>query len=418
MGQIIYFGANFRCEYLMSDLVHYEYPPPRSWEQFEELCADLFEALWSDPRVVRHGRAGQTQFGVDIIASRGGIYPVGLQCKKKSRWPPKSLTMKEINREIKEAEKFKPALKEFYILTTAPTDTPLQEQVRTLSEARRNAKKFEVEVLFWPEIVRRVARFEAVASKHFPIRGGQEKFSPLLATWYTKAGELELEGKAWHLAVAELGLDFHWSPTGRVVVRQRETDALVEELNRLSESKPSDTNRDDKLRVRRELRYAQERERRIQNLLRMLYTNEYLKFYMLDLDETGADAREIVRSLVECVMGRERPMSDLKIRLAPPASHLLSGPRSRYSVADDDLAVFMPEAEYRSIRQAEQNFRDRHEGRAMIRVVSELPHLVRTQYAIPAIVLRIERIMDEERKSLEEMQFAGYLDLNGWTFTL
>ncbi len=66
----------------MTELVHFEYPPPRSWEQFEELCADLFEAMWSDPALVRHGRAGQAQNGVDIVAARGGIYPVGLQCKK------------------------------------------------------------------------------------------------------------------------------------------------------------------------------------------------------------------------------------------------------------------------------------------------------------------------------------------------
>ncbi|ODO76787.1 hypothetical protein BAY50_24555 [Klebsiella pneumoniae] len=43
----------------MTRLIHFEYAPPRSWEQFEELCADLFEAMWSDPNIVIHGRAGQ-----------------------------------------------------------------------------------------------------------------------------------------------------------------------------------------------------------------------------------------------------------------------------------------------------------------------------------------------------------------------
>jgi hypothetical protein len=67
----------------MTGLVHFEYAPPRSWEQFEELCADLFEVMWSDPNLVRHGRAGQVQNGVDIIAAKGGLFPIGLQCKKK-----------------------------------------------------------------------------------------------------------------------------------------------------------------------------------------------------------------------------------------------------------------------------------------------------------------------------------------------
>lgn len=75
----------------MPELVYFEYPLPRSWEQFEELCADLFEAMWCNPGLVRHGRAGQPQFGVDIVAARGSINPVGLRCKKKYRWPVKLL---------------------------------------------------------------------------------------------------------------------------------------------------------------------------------------------------------------------------------------------------------------------------------------------------------------------------------------
>lgn len=112
----------------MTGLVHFEYAPPRSWEQFEELCADLFEAMWSDPNIVRHGRAGQVQDGVDIIAGRGGIYPVGLQCKKKSKWPEKKTNLSEIMSEIEKAEKFTPQLKEFYILTTASSDAKLQKK--------------------------------------------------------------------------------------------------------------------------------------------------------------------------------------------------------------------------------------------------------------------------------------------------
>src|ERR1044072_594404 len=42
---------------------HADYAPPRSWEQFEELCADVFQSAWRDPALVRHGRAGQRQNG-------------------------------------------------------------------------------------------------------------------------------------------------------------------------------------------------------------------------------------------------------------------------------------------------------------------------------------------------------------------
>ncbi len=132
----------------MSDLIHFEYPPPRSWEQFEELCADLFEVMWSDPGLARHGRAGQAQHGVDIVAARGAVYPVGLQCKKKTRWPVKKLSTAEVDQEVKKAAKFSPALKELYILTTAISDERLQLHVRTLNESRKKLNQFTVEVLF------------------------------------------------------------------------------------------------------------------------------------------------------------------------------------------------------------------------------------------------------------------------------
>ncbi|RUR67351.1 hypothetical protein EJP67_09790 [Variovorax guangxiensis] len=404
----------------MSDLVAYEYPPPRFWEQFEELCADLFEAMWGDPRLVRHGRAGQVQHGVDIVASRGSIYPVGLQCKKKSRWPVKKLTIKEIDHEIDEAENFTPALKEFYLLTTAIPDEALQAHVRMLNEARRKRGGFIVEVLFWPELVRRVARFEQVAKKHFPIRGGQDEFSPLLATWYANDGKLELTGNDWHFAVAELGEDLHDWPTGRVIVRQRETDAMEKELQELLRSSSmSIAARTKRMRLRRELRYKKSREQRIQTLIRMLYSNERLRFYMLDLDESGVDAREILRALIEdeLHLGDHTHQTE-KIRLSPPSPHLLEGPRTSSSVWADDIPVHMPSEELRKIWEAERDFPKKYNGNKIARVVSELPVTVRCAYAIPAIVRRIIRVMQEDQKSLSQMQLAGYLDLNLWKYTL
>lgn len=35
--------------------IHLDHPPPRSWDQFEELCADVFQSSWGDPNLVRHG---------------------------------------------------------------------------------------------------------------------------------------------------------------------------------------------------------------------------------------------------------------------------------------------------------------------------------------------------------------------------
>jgi hypothetical protein len=56
--------------------------PPESWEQFEALCADLFAREWGDPNVVRYGRQGQRQDGVDIYGKEDSA-DVGAQCKKR-----------------------------------------------------------------------------------------------------------------------------------------------------------------------------------------------------------------------------------------------------------------------------------------------------------------------------------------------
>ena len=40
--------------------------PPKSWEELEEICADLFSREWKDNNATRYGRQGQRQNGVDI----------------------------------------------------------------------------------------------------------------------------------------------------------------------------------------------------------------------------------------------------------------------------------------------------------------------------------------------------------------
>lgn len=399
---------------ILSNLVHFEFPPPRSWEQFEELCADLFEAMWSDPGLMRHGRAGQPQHGVDIVAARGSVYPVGLQCKKKARWPGKKLTFAEVKHETEEADKFSPKLKEFYVLTTALGDERLEQQVRDFNESRRQNKEFLVTVLAWPEIVRRAARYDEVARKHFPLGGRDDGFSPLLATWYTKQGKLEATDEEWALAIQELGEDFQDWPTGHVVVRQRETDSLVAKIRSMQGTSVEE--RKHKVEQRRQLRYLREKERQLRELIQRLYTHPRFRFYMLELYDD--DAPTILRSLIEFEVGQGlRHAGECKIRIRPPSPERLKGPFSTYSVATDDIAVDMSSVEFSSVLQTEKEFPKKHYGNQIARVVSELPTQVRSRLAIPAILRRIDRIMQEDKKSSEEMELAGYFDISSWKYT-
>ncbi len=65
--------------------------------------------MWDDHTVVRNGRSGQRQNGVDIYGRPQyfkGDY-AGIQCKDRE------VKLSEIEAEISKAEEFKPALKEF-----------------------------------------------------------------------------------------------------------------------------------------------------------------------------------------------------------------------------------------------------------------------------------------------------------------
>src|SRR5690348_12137681 len=79
----------------MTQHVHFEQAPPRSWDQFEELCADTFQEEWQDSTLVRHGRTGQTQHGV---GRDGANWPVGIQCKRKSLRPVSEVTTRDLER--------------------------------------------------------------------------------------------------------------------------------------------------------------------------------------------------------------------------------------------------------------------------------------------------------------------------------
>jgi hypothetical protein len=169
--------------------------------------------------------------------------------------------------------------------------------------------------------------------------------------------------------------------------------------------------------LRRELRYMRNREKRIQETIRKLFTIERLKFYMLDLDEKGVDAREILKSIIEHEMHRGlKNARSQKIRISPPTPHLLPGPRSSMSMADADIAIDMSSSEYAQILKTEKEFPEKYHGNAIAKVVSELPPIVRTRLAIPAVIRRIERIMEEDHKTFAQMELAGYLDLNQWKY--
>lgn len=139
-------------------------PPPRSWDEFEEIALSAAKLRWNSADLYRHGRQGQRQDGVDIFGHAADGRHIGVQGKN----TVSGITLATIEAEIAQAETFQPPLDALYIATTAKRDAPIQKQVRLISQRRKKRGKFPVAVLFWEDICQDLASDDAVLFKHFP----------------------------------------------------------------------------------------------------------------------------------------------------------------------------------------------------------------------------------------------------------
>lgn len=390
----------------MSLHVHTDYAPLRSWEQFEELCADVFQSAWRDPALVRHGRAGQRQNGVDIVGRNGALYPIGLQCKRRSKWPVNRLTTKQIDAEIKEALNFKPALKAFYILTTAPDDTVLLDHVRKINEQHEQKKLFEVVLFGWGEIVRRATLDPQVADKHFGPSGDGAPRSPLLATWMMSKGRLEKTGAELEMNVKELIQDLYDWPTGHIVIRQRESDNLLEQLRPFEGKKLSDKERKERIKLLDDLRVLADAENEAERGIMLMLTDPDVSVWLLKVWEHDAPL-----AIEAFINNHLRPWnagsvaSDQYLRMSPPGD---PERRCSASLSKEDVSSILTIMKERQARY----------GKPLTNTVDELPREVRARVAVPRIVRGILEFISEDRLTWNQIRQMKALDLGQWTISI
>ncbi len=127
---------------------------PENWQDFESLCKKLWGEIWRCPEIKKNGRVGQSQFGVDIYGiPHGETSYYGIQCKGKDDYTAANLTESEINSEIEKAKFFLPALRKYYIVTTANKDATIESIVREINIRHINNGQFEVHLFCWEDIV-------------------------------------------------------------------------------------------------------------------------------------------------------------------------------------------------------------------------------------------------------------------------
>lgn len=153
----------------MPDLTNLQFPPPKDWQAFERLCADLWAEIWKDPNTQANGRTGQPQHGVDVFGRPNcGMDYAGVQCKGKEGNYRQPLTEKDLREEIAKAKSFAPAIKTFILATTASRDQNIQTVARLITIEHGKTGGFSVDVLGWEEIERRLSTYPYILEKHYP----------------------------------------------------------------------------------------------------------------------------------------------------------------------------------------------------------------------------------------------------------
>lgn len=139
-------------------------PPPKSWDEFEDIMLAAAKLRWNSTDFQRNGRVGQKQDGVDVFGHDDDGRHIGVQCKN----TVSGISISVVEGEVANAEKFEPRLEWLYIATTAQRDAPLQKEVRVLSEARCLDGKFRVGILFWDDVCQDLATDDDVFFAHYP----------------------------------------------------------------------------------------------------------------------------------------------------------------------------------------------------------------------------------------------------------
>ena len=120
--------------------------------------------MWQDLYIVRNGRSGQRQHGVDCYGlpkHLGGPTAkkyAGAQCKETN-----ALTIEVVQEEVEKAKEFKPGLSEYLVMATAARDSKVQEEVRI-----RFWPFDHVHVMFWDDISLELSGHDDLLQKHFP----------------------------------------------------------------------------------------------------------------------------------------------------------------------------------------------------------------------------------------------------------
>jgi cellulose synthase operon protein C len=143
---------------------------PKYWEEFEDLCLDLFRLILADPTAQKNGRRGQPQHGTDIWGTPRyqGDELHGVQCKGKDAGLGAEVTETELRNEVDKAKNFTPKLAHWILATTAPKDAKIEALARDITAEHQRSGLFAVQVLGWEDLQSLISNHDTVMEKYYP----------------------------------------------------------------------------------------------------------------------------------------------------------------------------------------------------------------------------------------------------------
>ncbi len=130
--------------------MRHRYPEPGNKDELEDFCVRFYRHLLKRSGLVRYGKSGEKQDGIDIIDQLGMKPLIAIQCK--CHEPAKTLPPREIKKEVSLAESSPHPIDRYIITTTARKTRNAQDTVLKLNQTKPDSRRFTVEVYFWEDI--------------------------------------------------------------------------------------------------------------------------------------------------------------------------------------------------------------------------------------------------------------------------
>jgi len=225
----------------------------------------------------------------------------------------------------------------------------------------------------------------------------------LLATWFSSNGKLELNERELKIAVTELAQDLQDWPTGHIAFRQRETDALLDQIHAFVGRDLTLDEREERIRLRKKLRRMTDREARIVKGLMLMLSEDPISTYLLQVWEPDGDLPIVARAFIE---------DELDPNLGTIKQTDVQPPITSPSNPEIWQTVYLLPAAYSEVWALVQK-RIAKYGQALTHTVDELPPSVRAAFAVPAVMRNILSQLDE-RKTLEVLRTGHFLNIGSW----